>query len=279
MTSTSLCRYRVNLVGRTGPGARDGPAHLDQIKRIKEEITGIPIISNGNIITCQDAKNNLKFTNADGVMSAEGILDNPSLFEHFNDDSDESGDDRNHKKHFDLAMEYLDLVDQHPVPLKSVVFHVRRICKDEFAKFQLLEDCLDCTTVSEVRSVVSQGLSYIEHNSFVFDPYKEKRRKELLAKKKHEEGKRKAYEQRMIRKAKREGKDLNYYLNIGAKNPTQEIIESLKSMKKEEAFEIWKRDHSQHCYSFHFDEGGCKRDRTCAFLHADVTVAEAVLYG
>ena len=24
-------RYRVNLVGRTGPGARDGPAHLDQV--------------------------------------------------------------------------------------------------------------------------------------------------------------------------------------------------------------------------------------------------------
>ena len=25
-------RYRVNLVGRTGPGARDGPAHLDQVR-------------------------------------------------------------------------------------------------------------------------------------------------------------------------------------------------------------------------------------------------------
>jgi tRNA-dihydrouridine synthase 1 len=27
-------RYRVNLVGRTGPGARDGPAHLDQVRGI-----------------------------------------------------------------------------------------------------------------------------------------------------------------------------------------------------------------------------------------------------
>lgn len=27
-------RYRVNLVGRTGPGARDGPAHLDQVLEI-----------------------------------------------------------------------------------------------------------------------------------------------------------------------------------------------------------------------------------------------------
>jgi tRNA-dihydrouridine synthase 1 len=27
-------RYRVNLVGRTGAGARDGPAHLDQIATV-----------------------------------------------------------------------------------------------------------------------------------------------------------------------------------------------------------------------------------------------------
>ena len=55
---------------------------------------------------------------------------------------------------------------------------------------------------------------------------------------------------------------------------------------------MWKRDHSQHCFAHHFPEaeeaapaaaagtgGGCKRDRTCAFLHADVGVAEAVVYG
>ena len=42
-------RYRVNLVGRTGAGARDGPAHLDQIQTIKAALShyNIPIITNG----------------------------------------------------------------------------------------------------------------------------------------------------------------------------------------------------------------------------------------
>jgi len=42
-------RYRVNLVGRTGAGARDGPAMLDQVAVIKREFPDFPIIANGNI--------------------------------------------------------------------------------------------------------------------------------------------------------------------------------------------------------------------------------------
>ena len=50
-----------------------------------------------------------------------------------------------------------------------------------------------------------------------------------MARKRREEGKRKAYEARMIRKAKREGlSDLEYYLRIGANVPTVEIVKALK---------------------------------------------------
>jgi len=278
-------RYRVNLVGRSGPGARDGPAHLDQIQTIKQAMPDFPIIANGNIITGEDACDNLKFTGADGVMSAEGILDNPALFHtaattFHNKTASITSDISSEPPHnLYLALQYLDLVDMHPVPLKSVIFHIRRMCKAAFSDYQLLEDCLVCSSVDEVRSVVQQGVAFLTTGGFVFDPYKEKRRKEMLALKKREEGKRKAYEQRMMRKSKREGRDINYYLNIGAKNPTQEILDRLKALSKEEAFEVWKKDHSQHCYAHHFEDGGCKRDRTCAFLHADVTIAEAVMYG
>lgn len=114
----------------------------------------------------------------------------------------------------------------------------------------------------------------------MFDPQKQKRAKEAAARKKMEEGKRKAFEERMIRKAKREGlSDLMHYLNSGSENPTMEELEELRSMTKEEAFEIWKVKHSQHCFAFHFDEKGCVRDRKCAFLHADARIGEAVAYG
>jgi len=269
-------RHRVNLVGRTGAGARDGPALLDQVKYIKENIGfSIPIISNGNIITLEDAERNLEYTGADGVMSAEGILDNPALY--FNPTDGQSPPSK-----LALALEYMDMVDKYgPVKMKSVIFHIRRICKQDFEKYQLLEDCLACTDTESVRAVVQQAMDYSTGKTeFVFDPYKLKRAKEAAARKKAEEGKRKAFEDRMIRKAKREGKsDLMYYLNEGAENPTSEELDELKKMSKDEAFQIWKKKHSQHCFAFHFEEGGCPRDRKCAFLHADARISEAVLFG
>ena len=39
-----------------------------------------PIISNGNVITYDDVVSNKMVTGADGIMSAEGILDNPALY-------------------------------------------------------------------------------------------------------------------------------------------------------------------------------------------------------
>ncbi|CAE7495994.1 Dus1l, partial [Symbiodinium microadriaticum] len=96
----------------------------------------IPIISNGNIITYDDAIQNLESTGSDGVMSAEGILDNPALFAGKNCE----------KLRTELALEYMDMVDRYgPVKMKSIIFHIRRICKDAFDRYQLLEDCMACT--------------------------------------------------------------------------------------------------------------------------------------
>ena len=99
---------------------------------------------------------------------------------------------------------------------------------------------------------------------------------EAVARRKKEEGKRKEYEARMIRKAKREGlSDLNHYLNIGSENPTVSDLTDLSKMPKQEAFEIWKKKYSQHCFAFHFEPEKCPRDRKCAFLHADALIGEA----
>ena len=51
-------------------------------------------------------------------------------------------------------------------------------------------------------------------NSFVYVAEKEAKEKEALERKKWEEGKRKRYEERMQRKAKREGKSLDYYIKF-----------------------------------------------------------------
>ena len=65
-------------------------------------------------------------------------------------------------------------------------------------------------------------------------PSKAKRAKDAAERKIQEEGKRKLFEERMIRKAKREGKqDLYFYLNQGSAPHSIEDISALKLLSKE----------------------------------------------
>ncbi|CAJ1401783.1 unnamed protein product [Effrenium voratum] len=67
-------RYRGSPTHR-----RDGPAHLDQVAIIKK-VVKVPVLANGNVKSWGDVVANLRSTGADGVMSAEGMLDDPCLF-------------------------------------------------------------------------------------------------------------------------------------------------------------------------------------------------------
>ena len=61
---------------RTRHQRYDVPADWSIIKDIKEELS-IPVIGNGDIRTCYDAKAMLDFTGCDAVMIGRGILGNP----------------------------------------------------------------------------------------------------------------------------------------------------------------------------------------------------------
>jgi len=74
-------RYRASHE-RKGAGARDGAAILEHVRYIKQHMPPeFPIVTNGNVITYAHVEKNLEFTNADGIMCAEGILDNPALYQ------------------------------------------------------------------------------------------------------------------------------------------------------------------------------------------------------
>ena len=374
-------RYRASFE-RKGPGARDGPALLDQIRTVKSEACppGRALVTNGNTVTYDDVVKNLDFTRADGIMSAEGILDNPALYlgrlGPHRDDSEgtakavtteeetvvvkvkggaifdrypdkkkyleklrkieiikeklagEKGSlgasaskrapsDKERKKlsreqkirsklakideeairtatvgagddgmvysettlqelhdvaddNVRMAAEYLQLVRQYPATLRTVIFHTRRILKAELTKYQLMSECLACRSVDDVEGVVNKIRGYRnDPASFQYDKEKAQEHKEALERKRREEGKRKAYEARMVRKAKREGRsDPEHYLRQGTAVPTAATIRELRRLGKAAQLEAWKeRQHSQHCMAFHLDEGGCPRGRACAFLH------------
>jgi tRNA-dihydrouridine synthase 1 len=433
---------------RTGPSARDGPANLQQVADIvhanrqnnnnnnnnssnKGNNIALRIVTNGNTTTYSDVVQNLQFTQADGIMSAEGLLDNPALYlpryshcngngERLTEENDTTGiyvnvwtlkeeyrykyvnyktqkymecnavaptpapaisastknnddnqikiqqyqqkirkveqklsqanDSSNHQaiekiqtkqtqykqkisklhkkitklqteskpqssvnensltiidelttihshrsndfdtdQHIEprlvslrslndtandkvlLAMEYLDWATIYTTTIRTIVFHVRRMCKSELVQYQLLQPCLLATTITTVRDLLDKILQYRIHpETFVYDTQRAQEEKDVLARQRYEEGKRKAYEDRMIRKAKREKKDdLFHYLNIGAQLPTSVQMGRYRKMDREALAPLWKQNHSQHCMSYHLDPNQCIRGRACAFLHVD----------
>jgi hypothetical protein len=175
-----------------------------------------------------------------------------------------------------LSLEYIQLVHQYPATLRTVIFHTRRILKAELTRYQLMEECLSCKSVNAVEALVLKIRGYQnDPASFSFDVEKAKKEKEALDRKKIEEGKRKNYEARMIRKAKREGMaDLDFYLRQGAAAPTLETVKELKKLSREDQMKLWKeREHSQHCLAFHLNGECPTRGRGCAVWHvASITM-------
>jgi len=181
-----------------------------------------------------------------------------------------------------LAKEYLDLVDLYPTTIRTIVFHTRRILKHLLDEYQLMEECVACTDVYAVRDIIKRIERYrVDPNQFQFDAAKARADKVALEARKREEGKRKAFEARMMRKAKRQGHELEYYLRMGADVPTVAFLQTLQTIKDPvEQLDTWKRhNHAQHCLSYHLQQqaqgagGGssssntCPRGRSCAFLH------------
>ncbi|BBN11294.1 tRNA-dihydrouridine synthase 1 [Marchantia polymorpha subsp. ruderalis] len=103
-------------------------ADWDAIRAVKEAVR-IPVLANGNIRWMEDVHACIAATGVDGVMSAESLLENPALFAGFrtlmHQDPTNSSvkiiDERL------LCLEYFDLVEQHPVPMRMVLRHIFKL--------------------------------------------------------------------------------------------------------------------------------------------------------
>ena len=109
---SSSAEYR-DVNGRTRgtpKRRRSGPAELEAIKRIVQAI-GIPVLTNGNVRTAADVRRNADYTKAHGVMCAEPLLCDPTLFKNAMVEPTKAA------RSWDIgaaAMQYLKLARDHP---------------------------------------------------------------------------------------------------------------------------------------------------------------------
>lgn len=69
----------VTLHGRTPKASANSPVQFDVIRDVKQSLR-IPLYANGGVYTLDDAISMYERTGADGIMSAQGLLENPALF-------------------------------------------------------------------------------------------------------------------------------------------------------------------------------------------------------
>lgn len=110
-------------------------ADWDAIREVRHTVK-IPVLANGNIRHMDDVRSCLMHTEAEGVLSAESLLENPALFAGFRtaEWKDERGSsyDKCRLDQADLADEYLKMCEQYPVPWRMVRSHVHKMLGEWF---------------------------------------------------------------------------------------------------------------------------------------------------
>ena len=144
----------VAVHGRTREQKRaaDVRANWAFIAEIKKALR-VPVLANGDIRTRGEADACLEATGADGVLSAEPLLENPSLFSNpaMYEPTDPSlplpveGD-----VNCALLHEYLEITRTHQTPLRMVKGHVHNMVGSWLKEFTDLRDWLNRTPHSEM---------------------------------------------------------------------------------------------------------------------------------
>ncbi|XP_077475202.1 tRNA-dihydrouridine(16/17) synthase [NAD(P)(+)]-like isoform X4 [Stigmatopora argus] len=191
-----LITQLLTVHGRTKDqkGAMTGIASWEHVREVRKAVN-IPVFANGNIQHLSDVQRCIKETGVQGVMSAEGNLHNPAIFEGLSPPV------------WEMAEEYLEVVKQYPPCNLSYVrahlfklwHHTYAVCcvrlqihqdlREELAKVKTLESLVNVSDQLKMRcqEEIASGIDTNKESSLPFphwicQPYVRPPPKDLSAK-------------------------------------------------------------------------------------------------
>jgi nifR3 family TIM-barrel protein len=142
---------------RTVNQGYSGNADWTMIKELKE-ISNIPIVGNGDIITPEDAKIMLDKTNCDYVMIGRGAMGNPFLFEQINDYL-ETGTYKEYSFHdkLDSFFNYLHLTNQYKIKFANIKSQAMRFTKGMDSGSKLRSKITISKNIEELEKIMTDA--------------------------------------------------------------------------------------------------------------------------
>jgi nifR3 family TIM-barrel protein len=149
----------ITLHPRTVNQGYSGNADWNLIKELKE-ISGIPIVGNGDITTPEDAKNMLDETNCDYVMIGRGAMGNPFLFEQINDYlKTNTYHEYSFKDRLDSFFDYLHLTNQYKIKFANLKSQAMRFTKGMDGGSKLRVKITFSTNIKELEQIMTNAYS------------------------------------------------------------------------------------------------------------------------
>ncbi len=142
---------------RTVSQGYSGNADWNLIKELKE-ISGLPIVGNGDVTTPEEAKAMLDETGCDYVMIGRGAMGNPFLFEQINDYlKTDSYHEYSSKDRLDSFFEYLHLTSRYNIRFANIKGQAMRFTKGMRGGSDLRAKITLSKNLSELEQVMRHG--------------------------------------------------------------------------------------------------------------------------
>ena len=142
---------------RTVSQGYSGNADWSMIKELKE-ISNIPIVGNGDIMTPEDAKEMLDETDCDYVMIGRGAMGNPFLFEQINDYlKTNSYHEYSFKDRLDSFFDYLHLTNNYKIKFANIKSQAMRFTKGMKGGSKLRSEITFSKNIEELEKIMKNA--------------------------------------------------------------------------------------------------------------------------